>query len=154
MSIHIISLVAKPSYREDFDCFTAYFEHKFTHVLYIALFILALKMVSNRFTFKPVWLNHIHYVVYRKQFPKHIRGIYIAALNRINFFMICLLFALLLTPLYLGCLEYLSLGSSWLTGGMSRPKRSYQTIPDQLPDWIFWSLQWECKHYCMHSWEV
>jgi len=48
----------------------------------IALFTLALKPVSNRFTFKPVWPNHIHYVVYRKQFPKRIRGVYTAALNR------------------------------------------------------------------------
>ena len=47
----------------------------------IAPFTLVLKPVSNRFTFKPVWPNHIHYVVYRKRFPKHIRGVYTAALN-------------------------------------------------------------------------
>ena len=47
-----------------------------------APFTLALKLVSNRFTFKPVWPNHIYYVVYRKRFPKPIRGVYTAALNR------------------------------------------------------------------------
>ena len=35
---------------------------------YKAPFTLALKPVSNLFTFKPVWPNHIHYVVYRKRF--------------------------------------------------------------------------------------
>ena len=52
--------------------------------LIIAPFTLALKPVSNRFTFKPVWTNHIHYVVYRKRFPKCIiRGVYTAALSDI-----------------------------------------------------------------------
>jgi len=32
--------------------------------------------------FEPVWPNHIHYVGYRKPYPKHIMGIYTAALNR------------------------------------------------------------------------
>jgi len=50
---------------------------------YYSPFTVALKPVSNRFTFKPVWPNHIHYVVYRKWFPKRIiRGVYTAALNR------------------------------------------------------------------------
>jgi len=47
-----------------------------------AQFTLALKPVSNWFTFKPVWPKHIHYVVYRKRFPKRIKGVYTAALNR------------------------------------------------------------------------
>jgi len=46
-----------------------------------ASFTLALKPVSNRFTVKPVWPNHIHYMVYRKQFPMRIRDVYTAALN-------------------------------------------------------------------------
>ena len=43
----------------------------------IALFTLAHKLVSNGFMFKLA-----HYVVYRKQFPKLIRDVYTAALNR------------------------------------------------------------------------
>ena len=50
-----------------------------TRVL-LAPFTLALKPVSNRFKFKPVWPNH--YVVYIKWFPKRIRGVHTAALNR------------------------------------------------------------------------
>ena len=46
-----------------------------------APFTPALEPVSK---FKPVWPNHIHYVVYRKRFPKRLRGIYTAALNRIE----------------------------------------------------------------------
>jgi len=49
-------------------------------VVTIALFTLALKPVSNQFTFKLYWPNHIHYVVYRKQLPKRISGVYTAAL--------------------------------------------------------------------------
>ena len=45
----------------------------------LRLFKLPLKLVSNQFTFKLVPHN---YVVYRNRFPKHIRGIYTAALNR------------------------------------------------------------------------
>ena len=37
-----------------------------------------------RLALKPVWPNHIHYVVYRKRFPKCIRDVYTAALNRIE----------------------------------------------------------------------
>ena len=31
--------------------------------MYFDLFTLALKLVSNQFTFKPVWPNHIHYTL-------------------------------------------------------------------------------------------
>ena len=37
---------------------------------------------------KLVWPNHIHYVVYRKQFTKCIRGVYSAALNNLKCFEI------------------------------------------------------------------
>ena len=53
----------------------------FSKFIHISPFTLALKPVSNRFRFKPVWPNYIHHVVYRKQFPKLIRGVYTAALN-------------------------------------------------------------------------
>ena len=38
----------------------------------LALYTLALKPVSDWFTFNLVWPNDIHYVVYRKRFPKPI----------------------------------------------------------------------------------
>ena len=44
--------------------------------------LLVISMCLAFFFVKPVWPKHIHYVVYRKRFPKCIRGIYTAALNR------------------------------------------------------------------------
>ena len=46
------------------------------HIVYVISLI-----YTSTTSFKSVWPNHIH-VIYRKQFPSCIRGVYTAALNR------------------------------------------------------------------------